>query len=209
MPATKAPDAGELRENVEVLNCTPPGCEASCEAPCEICHLAMSSPQWAWRTVRQAYAKAEITNRLAIFANSGVAGRETTFTIRRQGITLRNAIRWKGGHYFITSVEPLGSAHLTVRAALVQFRPVCKGVEAGTKREITFPGVVAERYMGHTQEEPMAQNTIRLTLVTPKAIVLKLGSIVDVGDPAPYWVKVPHELDPDKNEYEIERIVEP
>lgn len=210
MPAMKAPDAGELRERVSIAVCVPSGCPDPCGYSCDRCEHADQTDRWEWRLVRRAYAKAEISNRLAIFSNTGVAGRETTFTLRRQGLTLRNAIFWRDEFYFLTSVEPLGPAHLTVRSAKVRLRYQCRGVQAGTGLEITFPAVAAERYQGHRQEEPMAQNEVSLVLVTPKAIALKLGSLVDLGDgQPPFWVKVAHLLDGDKNEYEITRTIEP
>lgn len=185
-------DAGELREKVRVLACVPVNQEAT---------------DWKWQEVRKAYAKAESTRRMAIFANTGVGTREVVFTLRRQHLRLGDVICWKDRYHFITSAAPLGVGYLTVTTAEVEICP-CKGVERNTEREIKFPAVVTEKFMGHSQEEPMAQNAVRLVLVVPKPIRLKLGSLVELPD-APYWVKVPHELDPDKTEYEVERTVEP
>ncbi len=187
-----APDAGELREHIRVMECAPvPGEDA-----------------FAWREVRKAWAKAESTGRLAIFANTGVGSRETVFTLRRQRFTLKNAILWRGGFYLPTAVSPLGLGHLSVKTA--QAEPgECRGEERDTGRTIRFPGVAVEKFMGHEQAEPMAENAVGLVLVVPKLIRLALGSLVLLPDGAEYWVKVLHELDPDKTELELERTVEP
>lgn len=60
----------------------------------------------------------------------------------------------------------------------------------------------------HEQLEPMARNTICYVLVTPKAIALTSGSLVEIAE-TPYEVLLAHDLDPYKNEYEIKRTGEP
>ena len=67
-----------------------------------------------------------------------------------------------------------------------------------------FPGILTEKYVGHEQLDPHAEVTGDLVLVTPKAVALKPGSWVIVGDRY-FLVRVPHELDPFKNEYEVRR----
>lgn len=195
------PDAGELRDKVRLLDFRKGGC------PCAGADGPKTESTWDWVEYKKAWAKATPTGRMAIFSNSGVGSHEVEFILRRQRFSLGNAIEWKGRFCLPTSVEPLGPGHLLVKAAQVRLLP-CKGVDRDTEREVKFPAVVTEKYMGHVQDEPMAQNTVRLVLVVPKSIRLKLGSLVELPD-APYWVKIPHELDPDKNEIEIERVVEP
>lgn len=212
MPQT-IPDAGELRDKVRLLEFRPlePG-RCCCKENGPVETPAPTEEQakpltWEWAEYRKAWAKATPTSRMAIFATTGVGSHEVEFVIRRQRFCLGNAIEWKGRFCLPTSVEPLGPGHLLVKAALVRPLP-CKGVDRDTGRAFSFPAVVTEKYMGHTQAEPMAQNAVSLVLVVPKTIRLKLGSLVELPD-APYWVKVPHELDPDKTEYEVERTVEP
>ena len=48
----------------------------------------------------------------------------------------------------------------------------------------------------------MSVNELGLVLVTPKAVKLRSGCLVEVRDSA-WEVLVPHELDEYKNEYEI------
>lgn len=192
------PDAGELRERVKLLHIRP-----RIERP------GLEEPGWSWTEYQRAWAKVEYTNAMAIYATSGVGGREAAFVLRRQRLELDNAILWKGQFCLPTRVTPLGRGHLSVKAALVTPKG-CRGVERGSGRAIQFPAVVTEKYLGHSQNEPMAQNEVRLVLVTPKEVALAPGCLVSVGeDDAPYWVKIPHEMDPYKHEYEIGRVAEP
>lgn len=215
----RIPDAGELNQKVRLLSIR----EVS---PCEHCEqkdLCAQAPvdgdcpcrdgdtpvTWTWKEYRKAWAKVTQTERMAIYANSGVGSREAELVLRRQSFTLVDAILWKEQFCLPTSITPLGPGHLLVRAALVPLR-TCKGVDRETGRGLEFPAVVTERYQGHQQLEPMAQNAVRLVLVTPKCIKLQLGSLVTVGeDPDPWWVKIVHEVDEYKHEAEIERTVEP
>lgn len=207
--ATMIPDAGELNQKVRLMSLT--------EIPRrdDQCHCAGGGdPQaaltgWTWSEYRKAWAKVTPTDGLAIYANSGVGGREAEFVLRRQRLNLGDAILWRDQFCFPVSIAPLGPGHLKVKAALVTPR-ICRGIERDSGREIQFPAVITEKYMGHAQAEPMAQNAVQLVLVTPSAVKLALGSLVTVGeDPEPFWVKIPHEMDPYKHEYEVERTVEP
>ena len=76
--------------------------------------------------------------------------------------------------------------------------------EDETTEAMTFPGVLTEKYARHEQAWPMSANELGLILVTPKAITLRPGCLVEARD-AVWEVLVPHELDPSKNEYEIGR----
>lgn len=220
--AERIPDAGELDQKVRLLTIQAVDPCESCEREALCAREAGESSEpvcgrpaeelpagWEWKEYRKAWAKATYTNGIAIYANSGVGGREAEFVLRRQGFTLADAILWREQFCMPTSITPLGPGHMKVKAALVTPR-TCRGIERETGREIQFPAVVTEKYQGHEQMDPMAQNAVRLVLVTPTVVKLKLGSLVTVGeDKAPWWVKIAHEMDPDKHEYEIERTVEP
>jgi hypothetical protein len=67
---------------------------------------------------------------------------------------------------------------------------------------VTFPGCLIEKYMGHTQGDPMASIEKRYVLVTPKAIELLTGELVTISNNT-YTILIPHVLDEYKNEYEI------
>ena len=177
--------AGELRDRVELLE------------------LVETDGTFGWQVRKRTWAKAELSEKTNLFSKVGVGARQVVFTLRRQPLSLHEAIRWRGRHCFLTSIVPDGLGHLTVSAALVDLVP-CVGCANKTPRGPAFPGVLTEKYLKHDQETPMATNTLTYVLVTPKAIALEPGPLVEVAGTA-YKVTVAHTLDEYKNEYEITR----
>lgn len=156
---------------------------------------------WEWVTLRRAWAQVEQTAKTNLFSKVGVGARDAAIVIRRQSLTLHQALRWKGQHLFLTSVTERDRNHLDAQAALVTVDAVtlrADGMAAG----MTFPGVLTEKYARHGQEWPMSVNELGLVLVTPKAVTLRPGCLVEARGSA-WEVLVPHELDEYKNEYEI------
>ena len=98
----------------------------------------------------------------------------------------------------ITAVRPLGWLYWTVEAALVVLSQ-CHSPRTGE----TFPAIMTERYVEHHQLEPMAVNIHQRVLVTPKAVRLPPGPLVEV-DGVEWPVMTPYELDPHKNEYVLQ-----
>ena len=72
--------AGDLKERVEVLE------------------LAAVEGGWAWESVRRTWAEAELTDRTNLFSKVGIGARDVRLVLRRQSLTLHNALRWKGRH---------------------------------------------------------------------------------------------------------------
>lgn len=177
-------DAGALNERIEVLK------------------LMKVGETYTWEVERRSWAKAELTARRNNFSAHGIGATGVKLTIRRQGLTLGNAIRLNGQHCFLTSIQPLGRNHLTVEAALVEVS-LCEDKYTGT----VFPAIPTEKYLRHEQEVPMAVNTMEYVLVTPKAIELLTGETVTV-DGVKCPIHVAHTLDPNKNEFEIGRKVD-
>lgn len=159
-------------------------------------------PAWEWERVRRTWAGSELTTRPNVYSVHGLGAAGVSFTLRRQPLGLDNALRWRGQHCLITAIRPLGRMYLTVEAALVVLSR-CRNPKTGE----TFPAVMTERYVGHQQLEPMAVNKYRRVLVTPKAVRLTPGPLVDV-DGVPWPIITPYELDPHRNEYAIERTVD-
>ena len=157
---------------------------------------------WAWETIRRTWAKAELMTKANVYSVHGLGAAGVTFTLRRQPLDLDNALRWRGQHCLITAIQPLGRLDLTVEAALVVLSR-CEDRYTGTK----FPAIMTEKYLAHQQLEPMAINNLRHVLVTPKCIQLEPGKLVEV-DGVSWPIRVPHLLDPHKNEYELERTVD-
>ena len=157
---------------------------------------------WAWKPIRHTWATTELMTKANVYSVHGLGAAGVTFTLRRQSLGLDNALRWRGQHCLITAIRPKGRLYLTVEAALVVLSQ-CRNPETGE----TFPAVMTERYVGHRQLEPMAVNTHQRVLVTPKCIRLAPGPLVEV-DGVPWPIVTPYDLDPNKNEYALERTVD-
>lgn len=177
-------DAGKLSERIELLR------------------LVKGENEYRWELLRRSWASVELQQRRNNFSAHGIGAAGAELVLRRQELTLLDAIRWRGQHLFLTGIAPRGRNHLTVAAALVEVR-ACRDPESG----LAFPGVVTEKYLGHQQEEPMAVNTMRHILITHPAIDLKPGRLVEV-DGESWPITMSHRLDPWKAEYEIERVIE-
>lgn len=177
------------------------------DQPLEVLELRETSAGvWEWVTVRRAWGQVEQTTKTNLFSKVGVGARDAAVVIRRQPLTLHNALRWKGQHLFLTAITHRDRGHLDVAAALVIPDTVRLRADETIEGK-TFPGVLTEKYVRHEQEWPMSVNELGLVLVTPKAIALRPGCLVEVRDAA-WEVLVPHELDQYKNEYEIGRRVD-
>ena len=193
-------DAGKLRDVLQVLELK--------ENP---------KGTWTWQKVRKARGQVELSTGQNLFSTVGIGARGAEIVLRRQPLTLHNALLWGEQHLFLSAILPEGRLHLRVQAALVE--PVtCLATrtedtvgEAGrpTTAEtmrMTFPGVLTEKYARYEREETHAENETSYVLVVPKAIQLKASDLVTVqGGPAKavYYVTICHVLDPYKNEYEI------
>lgn len=159
---------------------------------------------FAWEVSRNIWAAAEQDARSNLFSSAGTGARGVTFTVRRsRALTLHNAFRWRGQFCFLTAIEDGEPGFQVVKAALRE-PLVCVQDADMEPVGCTFPGILTEKYAGHQQLEPHAEVTGDFVLVTPKMITLAPGSWVTVGG-AYYLVRVPHELEPFRNEYEIRR----
>lgn len=177
-------DAGELRERPTVLT------------------LAQTDTGWEWQAARKTWASAELATQKNVWSVHGIGATGVTFLMRRQMLSLDHALQWHGHHCFITSIVPWSRNHIQVKAALVVVSS-CEDKYTGTK----FPGIVTEKYNGHDQLVPQAVNTMQRVLVTPKCIELRPGRLVHVGG-EDWPILTAHQLDPQKNEYIIEKVVD-
>ncbi len=193
-------DAGRLNKAVHVLELreTAPGA-------------------WEWGPIRRTWTMLTLQTKKNLFSSVGIGARGAELILRRQPLTLHNALLWGEQHLFLSAILPEGRLHLRVQAALVE--PVtCLATrtedtvgEAGrpTTAEtmrMTFPGVLTEKYTRYEREETHAENETSYVLVVPKVVQLKASDLVTVQEgPAKgvYYVTICHVLDPYKNEYEI------
>lgn len=195
-------NAGEFRERVEVLG------------------LKAEGNEWRWEPESRIWAKAERQDKSNLFSSVGMGAKSVKFTVRQRPLTLHNAFRWKGKHCFLTDIKDIGRMYWEVSAALVEpaacrlFRRTDsvdeykRPVHTETRKMLTFPAILTEKYLGFVQNIPMAQTQTIFVLVTPKEVVLKTADLVEVND-ARYAVRICHTLDEYKNEYEIAREEEP
>lgn len=190
MSKTEAVEVGRLSERLEVLELRN---AAQADAP---------APAWEWETARRTWAAYELATRPSVYSVHGLGAAGVRFILRRQGLSLDSALRWRGQHCLITTIRPLGRLYLTVDAALVVLSR-CRNPRTGE----TFPAVMTEEYVRHQQLEPMSTNEHRRVLVTPKAVRLPPGPLVNV-DGVEWPVMTAYELDPHKNEYALERKVD-
>lgn len=180
-----------------------------------ILELRKTENTYAWETSSKIWAKVEQLTGSNLFSKVGLGAKSIKFTIRKKSdLTLHNAFSWKGKHCFLTDIKEIDHAYYEVSAALIEPR-ICN-IERNLKPKrnelnrpiydgpttISFPGCLTEKYMGHTQNEPMATKEMRYVLVTPKIIELECGELVTIDDIA-YNVLIAHTLDEYKNEYEI------
>ncbi len=193
-------DAGRLNKAVHVLELreTAPGA-------------------WEWGPIRRTWTMLTLQTKKNLFSSVGIGARGAELILRRQPLTLHNALLRGEQHLFLSAILPEGRLHLRVQAALVE--PVtCLATrtedtvgEAGrpTTAEtmrMTFPGVLTEKYARYEREETHAENETSYVLVVPKVVQLKASDLVTVQEgPAKgvYYVTICHVLDPYKNEYEI------
>jgi hypothetical protein len=177
-------NAGDLRERVTVLS------------------LTETDETWSWTPERLTWARVEEKTGKNLFSTVGLGARSVSLTLRRQALTLHQAILWRGKHCFLTDIRDNGRLYWDVDAAVVT--PVACSFE-GT----SFPAVRTEKYLGWNRDvPPMSVNEFTFVLVVPKAVpLLTPGHLVTVAGEE-WEVRVPHTLDEYKNEYEVARTVE-
>ena len=178
-------DAGKLRDVLQVLE-------------------LKESPEgtWTWQKVRKARGAVELSTGRNLFSSVGIGARGAEIILRRQPLTLHNALLWVEQHLFLSAILPEGRLHLRVQAALVE--PTECQADMDQRGGIRFPGILTEKYMKWEQPEPYSVNRLAYVLVTPKPIQLQRGSLVGVSG-INYEVQLAHTLDPYKSEYEIVR----
>lgn len=181
-------EAGRLGERVEVLGLVKTTTE--------------TGAAWTWEPIRRTWARVDLAVKRNIYSVHGLGAAGAVFILRRQPIDLDCALRWRGQHCLITAIRPLGRLYLTVEAALVVLSQ-CRDPGTGE----SFPAVMTEEYVRHQQLDPMATNEHLRVLVTPKAVRLGPGPLVEV-DGVEWPIITPYELDPHKNEYRLKRTVD-
>lgn len=192
--------AGKLDKPAQVLECREAGAGV-----------------WKWVPVRRIQAHIDLQQKTNLFSKIGVGARDAAIVIWQQELTLHNAIRQGETHFFLTSITERNRNQLDVRAALCEpvtltAKPKARAGRDSLNRPIvvqqpgfTFPGILTELYRQNAPDEIYRRETLQRVLVTPKAIRLRAGDLVQLGTELPYTIRQVMDLDPYKNEYVIER----
>nr|DAD85701.1 MAG TPA: hypothetical protein [Siphoviridae sp. ctP6113] len=175
--------------------------------------------QYSWAVKKRIWASVDLSSgQRNLFSSIGIGARNADVIVRENAsLTLHNALRWNGQFLFLTSLV-VGEYHdrLELKAALVtptnciatwtpkDAKDTLNRPIEGTPEIVTFPGVLTEKYRGNEPEDVYRILTQRRVLVTPKAIRLRAGTVVQTPDGADYTVRAVMDLDEWKNEYEIE-----
>lgn len=195
--------AGYLRERLDVL------------AP------QATAEGWGWLPARRTWAGVELTGKRSLFSSVGIGARSAAVTLRRQPLEPGHLLLWRGMYLYVATVTEPELGWMEAECAVVDLccctarrAEVTKGKANRPVRDETklgqFSAVLTERYMGYGKAEDgthvVATNT--MVLVTPTAVELDEGDLVDVADgpgKGTYYVTVCHRLDRWKAEYEMER----
>ena len=183
------------------------------DSPAVVLQLAHQGDTYEWQESDRIWTKAEPQSKTNLFSKVGIGQKSIKFTIRKRPLTLHDAVRWQGKHCFLTDIKEVDRMYLEVMAALIDPVPCIAFHTRHTLDDLNrpafqdtriaaFPGFLTEKYLGFEQKEIQAETETTYVLVTPKAIVLKSGDVVQIGDDF-YTVRIVHTLDEYKNEYEI------
>lgn len=173
----------------------------------------------SWVSERKRWAAVKLDSQRNLFSAVGVGARGVTVTIRLdRRLTLRDAIRWNGEFLHLTSITLAPERdRQEIKAAICHPVTLTAKPQARTGRDtmnrptvvqqatFSFPGILTERYFNSEEDEVFRRSTLERVLVAPKAVVLRVGDLVQLGDTAPYTVLQRMDLEFYKNEYVLER----
>lgn len=190
------------------------------EQPLLILSLERSGNAWNWTITHETWGGVELTPARNMFSQVALSARTVELTLRKQTLTLQNAVLWDGKTLYITQIdEGEDRHHLKVTASLLE--PVTVTLHRETRgrdtlnrpsvtktEDYSFPAWLTEKYMGRAAQDPAVAVETTYVLIVPKAVTeLRAGETVQIGHKA-FSVLLPHILDPDRNEYEVYRSEE-
>lgn len=176
---------GNLRERVSVLK------------------LEETETGYIWQAARRVWANVQPDRGVNLFSKAGTGALGVKIVLRRQQLQKGAMLLWRGQYVYVSDVQPMDLGHLLVSGALVRLSQCVANVHKA-QQGLTFPAVLTEKYVAHEQIDPYAVNILTYVLVTPPEVKLQRGGLVQVDGTA-YEVRLAHELDPSKIEYEIVR----
>ena len=183
----------------------------------EILEFSTVSGGFEWKEAGKIWLSVKETGKKNLFSGVGVGAAGAEILIREAPVTLHNAIRWKGQHYFLTNIQEEGihPVYLKIQAAritpktVIQHRMDTKLGERNRpineyKPVQTFPACITEKYVKSSDEDSHVETQTQLAAVTPKAIEAKAGDLFEV-EGRKYRVMTAHLQDEYKNEYIIQQ----
>lgn len=170
----------------------------------------------AWAPSRKRWGSVEIDRQRNLFSIVGVGSQGATIIIRPDPLlTLHQAIRWNGEFLHLTSITLAPERdRQEIKAAICHPVTLTAKPQARTGRDtmnrptvvqqatFSFPGILTERYFNSEEDEVFRRSTLERVLVAPKAVVLRVGDLVQLGDTAacprswpppmtPWWITWP------------------
>lgn len=173
----------------------------------------------AWAPSGTCWASVMVDTYRNLFSAIGVGSQGVTIVIRPDPLlTLHQAIRWNGEFLHLTSITLAPERdRQEIKAAICHPVTLTAKPQARTGRDtmnrptvvqqatFSFPGILTERYFNSEEDEVFRRSTLERVLVAPKAVVLRVGDLVQLGDTVPYTVLQRMDLEFYKNEYVLER----
>lgn len=191
--------AGEMRERVTILTLTEKAGKTGCE----------------WTETKTTWAKVEKTGKRSLFSTVGAGREEWRVTMRKQPLTLHQALRWRGHFLFLSDLTCPDRGHMEASTAMIE--PVIgklhrtkvekndlNNPSLTTEQVLSFPVCLTEKYVGFTQGDTHDTTTLTYVAICPKAVQMHAGEVVTLGGDK-FRVQIGHELSEYKNEYEITR----
>lgn len=184
----------------------------------EVLTLQTGPDGCSWERTGTRWASVTYPRGSNLFSRVGIGVRSVRIQIRRMaGLSLHNALRIGGQHLFLTKIDlDETRLHQIIEAAAIAPTP-CRAsrkiVETDARHNrpklvqdaaYSFPACVTEKYIRLEELTPQDVTEAVHVLVTPKAVELRVGEVVTVGE-ADWCVQIGHTLDSYKNEYEVRR----
>lgn len=182
-------------------------------------HYDEAKRAYTWVCRRSCWAAVEADAKKAGFSTAGMGAEGVTVTVRPDAaLDLRQALRW-GKQFLLPIALVLGDGRdrQRVTAARCECSELIAQPQDRTGRDamnrpvavkmdsFTFPGVLTEKYSRNEADEVYRVQVQQRVLVTPKEITLRAGDLVEKDGETPYTVRQVLDLDPNRNEYVIER----
>lgn len=178
-------------------------------------HTRDSDGNYMWLPKRKMWAQLTEQDKNCIYSNYAFGVKSAQIDTRYCNIPCGCLLRYKDTTYMVTSciTDRLYAQIQAARVVLTQctlHRYVPVKDELNRQKQVkerlfSFPAVLGEKYVRPTDSITHHEVTQGIMATTHKDIALHEGDIITAGDKS-YAVRACHTTDPDKNDYEIERI---